>query len=69
MKFTKIENGQYTFKGVDNWNGEMIEGKIIHQPYDVLLKNQWRIVFTFSDHCDIAFFGPSLKSCRQWLTN
>ena len=68
MKFTKLENGRYIFKGIDNWNGEMIEGEINHQPYDVLLKHQWQVVFTHSDHCDTAFEGPSLKECKRWLT-
>tara|TARA_R110002153_G_scaffold90606_1_gene221180 strand:- start:279 stop:488 length:210 start_codon:yes stop_codon:yes gene_type:complete len=69
MKFTKLENGKYKFKGVDTWNNEMIEGEIIFQPYDVLLKHQWHVLFTYSDHCDIAFFGPTLKECKNWLTN
>mgnify|MGYP003639605017 CR=1 FL=1 len=69
MKFTKIENGQYEFRGIDNWNGETIWGKIINDPYDVLLRQQWQVVFTYSDHCDVAFFGPTLNSCKKWLTN
>tara|TARA_R110002020_G_scaffold30147_5_gene94866 strand:- start:412 stop:624 length:213 start_codon:yes stop_codon:yes gene_type:complete len=69
MKFTKLENGKYKFEGVDSWNGQWIEGEITHQPWDVLLKQQWQVVFTnIEGHCDVAFFGPTLKSCKEWLT-
>lgn len=71
MKFTKLENGKYKFRGIDNWNGrmEVIEGEIHYQPYDVLLNHQWQVIFTnIEGHCDVGFFGPTLKSCKEWLT-
>jgi len=68
MKFTKLQNGKYKFEGVDSWNGQWIEGEIQHQRYDVKLSQQWSVVFINDNNIDIAFFGPTLKSCKDWLT-
>lgn len=68
MKFTKIENGKYTFKGIDNWTGEEMEGHIVYQPYDVKVNEQWQVVFGLdTDFVNRAFFGKSLKECKNWL--
>tara|TARA_R100001463_G_scaffold14688_1_gene38482 strand:- start:1958 stop:2167 length:210 start_codon:yes stop_codon:yes gene_type:complete len=68
MKFTKLQNGKYKFEGVDSWNGQLIEGEIQHQPYDVKLSQQWSVVFINDNNIFRAFFGPTLKSCKDWLT-
>tara|TARA_R100001510_G_C7653728_1_gene212093 strand:+ start:1458 stop:1676 length:219 start_codon:yes stop_codon:yes gene_type:complete len=68
MKFTKLQKGKYKFEGIDNWNGEWIEGEIHHQPYDVKLSQQWQVIFINDYHTHTAFFGSTLKRCKDWLT-
>ena len=70
MTFTKLESGQYSFKGIDNWTNKEIEGHILHQPFDVKLSQQWQVVFGLgTKDVNTAYFGKSLKDCKKWLTN
>ncbi len=69
MKFTKKSNGVYEFKGIDSWNGKEISGEISYQPFDVKISQVWQVRFYPFTHDTCAeFFGPSLKSCKNWLT-
>jgi len=69
MIFTKISNGRYEFKGIDNWTNKEIEGLIIHVDYDVPLSRAWQVVFgEGTNYTSRPFQGKSLKSCKHWLT-
>ncbi len=69
MTFTKIENGKYSFKGIDTWTNKEMEGHIIHQVYDVELNRQWQVVFGLgTDDIDRVYFAKTLRECKQWLT-
>lgn len=68
MEFIKLTNGNYKFKGIDNWTGKEIEGNIIYQPNDVSLSKSWQVVFGLgTDEINRAFFSKSLKECKNWL--
>ena len=64
MKITKIKNGEYNFKGIDSYNGEIISGVIIYQPFDKPLNQAWEVRFGNVT----PFRGKSLKDCKNWLT-
>ena len=69
MEFTKEQNGVYFFKGLDTWTNKEIQGHIVYQPYDVASNKVWSVVFDKDGkNPNSAFFGPTLKSCKQWLT-
>lgn len=69
MQFTKIQNGEYYFKGIDSLNGQEIEGHILYKPYDVKFNEVWAVVFgKDTDNQNTAFRGKTLKSCKKWLT-
>ena len=70
MEFTKIKNGEYSFKGIDNWSNTEIQGHIIYQPYDVKSNQVWSVVFGLNTNnpCQ-EFYGSTLKDCKNWLTN
>jgi hypothetical protein len=68
MTYTKLSNGNYKFKGIDTWTGKEIEGNIIYQPIDICLSKSWQVVFGLgTEDIDRAFFGKSLKDCKNWL--
>jgi hypothetical protein len=68
MTYTKLSNGNYEFKGLDTWTGKFIEGNIIYQPNDNCLSKAWQVVFGLgTDEINRAFFGKSLKDCKNWL--
>jgi hypothetical protein len=70
MTFTKIENGKYTFKGIDTWTNKEIEGNIIYQPYDVKSNQVWQVVFGLGTmNVDRPFMASTLKECKKWLTD
>lgn len=69
MIFTKVANGRYEFKGIDNWTNKVIEGAIIRVDYDVPLNKSWQVVFgENTKYTCRPFQGKSLKSCKHWLT-
>jgi hypothetical protein len=68
MNYTKLSNGNYKFEGLDTWTGKFIEGNIIYQPTDICLSKAWQVVFGLeTDEINRAFFGKSLKDCKNWL--
>ena len=69
MEFTKIKNGEYSFKGIDNWSNTEIQGHIIHEPYDVKLTQSWSVVFGLNtNNVCREFYSATLKGCKDWLT-
>lgn len=69
MKFTKIANGVYKFKGIDTWTNNEIEGIIENQKYDVKANQVWQVVFGLDTDCTSRpFMAKTLKECKNWLT-
>jgi hypothetical protein len=68
MKYTKINNGNYKFEGIDTWTNKKIEGNIINQNIDVEVSKSWQVVFGLdTENINRAFFGKSLTECKNWL--
>ena len=68
MTFTRLEKGKYSFKGIDSWTNNEIEGHIIHQPIDVKSNQQWQVVFGLgTKNINRAFFGKTLQECKNWF--
>ena len=66
VKFNKIENGKYSFHGIDSWTGKEMKGLIVHQPFDKPLSRAWEIRFEGREAAENML--PTLKACKNWLT-
>ena len=68
MEYKKISNGNYTFKGIDTFTGKEIQGNIICQKNDIELSKSWKVIFDIDTREPFtAYFGKSLKDCKNWL--
>jgi hypothetical protein len=68
MKYIKLSNENYSFKGLDTWTNKEIKGNIIFQPYDNTISKSWQVVFGLdTENINRAFFGKSLTECKNWL--
>tara|TARA_R110000764_G_C10734908_1_gene349933 strand:+ start:256 stop:468 length:213 start_codon:yes stop_codon:yes gene_type:complete len=69
MKFTKLSKGIYSFKGIDTWTNNEIEGVIEYQLCDVKSDEVWQVIFGLDTKCaSRPFKAKTLKECKNWLT-
>ena len=73
MVYKQIEKGKIEFKGIDNWNGQLVTGLIIYQPIDVKINQVWEVKFydingSIKDSIT-EFRAASAKKCKEWLSN
>ena len=69
MKFTKLSKGVYSFKGIDTWTNNEIEGVIEYQLCDVKSDEVWQVIFGLdTKYTSRPFKSKTLKECKNWLT-
>ena len=69
MKFTKLKNGEYSFKGLDIYTNDLIEGLIVLEKYDTTIEMQWRVQFPNNKgEYETEEFFKTLKNAKRWLT-